>query len=179
MCGAFEIDQSNLDRVHRRRKPSEPTDCLQLLSSLDQLPDLLDDVARAMKREGFGERDRFAVRLALEEAVVNAVKHGHRHDPRKQVRVWWVVTASSVRVIVEDEGPGFDPSQVPDPRLPENQERGCGRGLFLMHAYMTWVRFNRRGNSLAMCRHRSRLSSRDSPPAYGDQPGSAYCIRAR
>jgi serine/threonine-protein kinase RsbW len=125
------------------------------LSSLEQLPGLLDDTTAAMERAGYGLADRFAVRMALEEAVVNAVKHGHGYDPGKQVRIWWLLGASSVKFVVHDEGPGFDVTQVPDPRSPEYQERPSGRGLLLIGAFMSWLRFNRRGNCLAMCRLRS------------------------
>ena len=124
--------------------------------SLHDLPNLLDRVLGVMEQAGYGPGDSFAVRLALEEAVINAVKHGHDQDPRKQVHIWWSVTPASVRLVVEDEGPGFDPAAVADPRLPENLDRPGGRGLLLMSAYMTWVRFNRRGNRVVMCRHRSQ-----------------------
>jgi serine/threonine-protein kinase RsbW len=132
------------------------------LSSLGQLPDLLAGVIRVMQAVGYEFADIFAVRLALEEAVTNAIKHGHRHDPGKRARIWWAVSSNAVKLVVEDEGPDFDPSRVPDPRLPENLERLGGRGLFLIRAYMTWARYNSRGNLLAMCRRRS-LSQ--SPPA--------------
>jgi serine/threonine-protein kinase RsbW len=121
----------------------------------EEVPDLLAEVTSAMERAGYGARDTWAVRLSLDEAVINAVRHGHRKDPRKQARVWWVVTTSAVKLVVGDQGPGFDPAQVPDPRLPANRERAGGRGLFLIRAYMSWVRFNQRGNCLAMCRYRS------------------------
>jgi serine/threonine-protein kinase RsbW len=124
--------------------------------SLHDLPDLLARVLRVMKQADYGAADSFAVRLALEEAAVNAVKHGHGHDPQKQVGIWWTVTPTSVRLVVEDEGPGFDPATIADPSLPENLGRPRGRGLFLIFAYMTWVRFNRRGNCLVMYRHRSQ-----------------------
>jgi serine/threonine-protein kinase RsbW len=123
--------------------------------SLHELPNLLDRVLGVMEYAGYGPGDTFAVRLALEEAVVNAVKHGHDHDPCKKVHIWWAITPASVRLVVEDEGPGFDPAAVADPRLPENLDRPGGRGLLLMSAYMTWVRFNRRGNRVVMCRNRS------------------------
>jgi len=84
------------------------------------------------------------------------VKHGHGHDPRKQVRIGWSVTPASVCLVVEDAGPGFDPVAVADPRLPENIWRPCGRGLFLMFTHMTGVRFNRRGNRVVMYRRRSQ-----------------------
>jgi serine/threonine-protein kinase RsbW len=121
----------------------------------EEIANLLTDVIGAMEEVGYGARDTFAVRLALEEAVINAVKHGHGNDPRKQARISWIVNASAVRLIVEDDGAGFDPHRVPDPRLPENQERLGGRGVFLMRSYMSWVRFNDAGNRVVMCRYRS------------------------
>ena len=122
------------------------------VSSPDQVPDLVCAVLSAMTRLDYGPADLFAVRMALEEAAVNAVTHGHRGDPSKQARVCWGITPAAVKLVVRDEGPGFDPAQVPDPRLPENQDRPCGRGLLLIHAYMSRVRFNRRGNCIAMSR---------------------------
>jgi serine/threonine-protein kinase RsbW len=104
---------------------------------------------------GFTERDVFGVRLALEEAIVNALRHGHRGDPTKSVRVRCLVSPDRILAEVEDQGPGFDPEQVPDPLAPENLERPSGRGLFLMRTYMTWIRFNARGNHVTMCKCRS------------------------
>jgi len=126
------------------------------VASLHDLPNLFARVLGTMEQAGYGATDCFAVRLALGEAALNSLKHGHGHDPRKQVHVWWTVTPASVRLVVEDEGPGFDPATVGDPRLQENLERPRGRGLFLMFAHMTWVRFNRRGNCVVMYRHRSK-----------------------
>jgi serine/threonine-protein kinase RsbW len=157
MCASF-VNQEKAGKARETvclDRP-EPLSGWLSISSVQQLPDLLADVLRPMERVGYGVADNFAVRLALEEAVVNAVKHGHGHDPRKQVRIWWAVTSSSVKLVVEDQGPGFDPAEVPDPFLAENLERPCGRGLMLIKAYMTWVRFNRRGNRVAMCRRRSK-----------------------
>ena len=121
----------------------------------EEIADLLSDVIGAMEEVGYGARDTFAVCLALAEAVINAVKHGHGNDPRKRARISWVVSPSSVRLVVEDDGAGFDSDRVPDPCLPENQERPSGRGVFLMRSYMSWVRFNDAGNRVVMCRYRS------------------------
>ena len=116
---------------------------------------VLERVETALEREGYSRKDRHAVRLALEEAIVNGLKHGHRHDPTKAVRVWWVVAPAGVRAVVEDQGPGFNPEQVPDPLAPEHFERPCGRGLLLMRSFMTSVRYNRRGNQVALYKQRS------------------------
>jgi anti-sigma regulatory factor (Ser/Thr protein kinase) len=123
---------------------------------LHDVPIVLDRVLGAMKQTGYGAADQVAVQRALEEATVNALKHGHGHDPRKQVRIWWTVTAASVRLVVEDEGRGFDPACVTDRFPAEDLEESGGRGLFLIFAHMSWVRFNCRGNCVVMYRHRSQ-----------------------
>jgi serine/threonine-protein kinase RsbW len=115
---------------------------------------LLDAVAAALAREGYAERDVFGMRLALDEALANAVRHGHRGDPTKRVEVRYRVTAAEALAEVEDQGEGFDPGQVPDPRAPENLERLGGRGLLLMRASLSWVRYNARGNVVTLCRRR-------------------------
>jgi len=121
----------------------------------EEVPALLDIIAAAMDEFGYATKDRFAVRLALEEALVNAVKHGNRGDPAKEARLRSYVTTEFVLLAVEDDGAGFDPAGVPDPLAPENLERPSGRGLFLIRRYMTWMEHNTRGNCITMCRHRS------------------------
>jgi len=122
--------------------------------SAAEVPALLNDIVAAMDRFAYPIKDLFGVRLALEEALVNAVKHGNRCDPAKEVRLRYWVNAEVVVLQVEDEGDGFDPSGVPDPLLPENLERPSGRGLFLIRKYMTWTEYNERGNCVTMCKHR-------------------------
>jgi serine/threonine-protein kinase RsbW len=95
------------------------------------------------------------VKLALEEALVNAIKHGHKHDPNKTACFHYQVTPECVITQVQDEGPGFDPEQVPDPLAEENIEKASGRGLFLMRAYMTSIAFNDRGNHVTLTKQKS------------------------
>jgi anti-sigma regulatory factor (Ser/Thr protein kinase) len=135
----------------------EPRNGRLSLFSLHDLPNLLSRILDVMKQAGYGAADSYAVRLALEEAAANAVKHGHGHDLSKQVRIWWTITPEWVRLVVEDEGRGFDPAAVVDPRLPENRKRPCGRGLFLMFACMTRVHFNHHGNCVVMYRQRKKV----------------------
>ena len=118
------------------------------------LPLVLDALADRMEALGYPKRDCFGMRLALEEALVNALKHGHGHDPAKAARVRLCVTAAQALAGVEDQGPGFDPGAVADALRPENVERACGRGLLLMRHYTTWVRFNDRGNRVTLCKCR-------------------------
>lgn len=103
-----------------------------------------------MEERGFAARDVFGVRLALEEALVNAIKHGNKMDPTKNVRVRWRLDSEHIRVSVEDEGPGFDVSQVPDPTEEENIDKPGGRGIMLMRAFMSVVEYNETGNRLTI-----------------------------
>jgi serine/threonine-protein kinase RsbW len=119
------------------------------------VPELVRAVIYAMRRLGYGATDRLAVGTALEEATLNALTHGHRGDPGKHVRIAWDIMPAKVTLVVLDEGPGFDTTRVPDPRLPDNRDRPRGRGLLLIRAFMSWVRFNCQGNGITMYRHRS------------------------
>jgi serine/threonine-protein kinase RsbW len=107
-----------------------------------------------MAAAGYPLRAQFGVRLAIEEAVVNAVKHGHKGDTAKAVKVRYRVGLRDVLVEVEDQGPGFDRGQVPDPLAPENLDRSSGRGLLLMRSFLT-VRYNERGNRVILYKSRS------------------------
>lgn len=103
-----------------------------------------------IERCGYAEDTVFAIKLSLEEAMTNAVRHGNRHDSGKRVRVKYAVTPRRVVIMVGDDGPGFRPDDVPDPTLPENLERPNGRGIMLIRAYMTIVGYNERGNEVWM-----------------------------
>jgi serine/threonine-protein kinase RsbW len=111
------------------------------------------EVQDRLEANNFSEDDAFAVRLALEEAFLNALKHGNRMDSSRKVRIEYAVCPEKVEISLADEGMGFDPESVPDPRYGENLYKSEGRGLFLMRSYMDAVSFNERGNCVHMVRH--------------------------
>jgi serine/threonine-protein kinase RsbW len=111
-----------------------------------------DEIESHLKANEFGEHDIFGIRLALEEALVNAIKHGNRMDRAKSVKISYRVVPNRFDIHISDEGIGFDPEDVPDPTAFENLERPCGRGLMLMRYYMTEVAFLGRGNAVRMCK---------------------------
>ena len=113
-----------------------------------------DDIIRALEARQFSDHDLFGIRLALEEAVVNAIKHGNGNDPAKSVRIAYQVDDDHVRIEIEDQGPGFNPDEIPDPTLPENLERPSGRGIMLMRSFMNVVQFNDRGNCVVLEKRR-------------------------
>ena len=117
-----------------------------------------------LKAHDFGEDDIFAVHLALEEAFINAVKHGNKMDPEKEVRIKYSVGADKVEISMTDEGQGFDPGAVPDPRCGENLYKAGGRGILLMRSYMDIVEFNKRGNRVRMVRYKERPNPKKIEP---------------
>lgn len=125
------------------------------LQRLAEIHGVLDDLIAALSARRFSAREIFGVRLAVDEALVNAVEHGHRGDPHKMVRIVYWVRPEHILILVEDEGMGFDSAGIADPRDAENLDRPRGRGLLLMKKYMTWIRHNERGNRVAMCKRRA------------------------
>ena len=103
-------------------------------------------IMQEVQSNGFAADSLFAVRIALEEALVNAIKHGNALDPHKKVYVEARVSPKRAEIIVEDEGPGFDRTCVPDPTCDENLHKCSGRGILLIEAYMDseWTRGGRR-----------------------------------
>ncbi len=112
---------------------SEDRIALSVPSRLDHL-DMLQAVAEEVARlAGLGEDARLDLGLAVREGVVNAMKHAHGFDASHPVQVTFDRQGNDLSVSIRDEGQGFDPSTIPDPREPENLLRTSGRGLFLIH----------------------------------------------
>ena len=109
-------------------------------------------ILEGAQQAGFSANSTFALKLALDEALVNAIKHGNRLDARKQVRVEARVTGQRVEVTIEDEGEGFDRRRVPDPTCVENLCKSSGRGILLIESYMNSARWDRGGRRLRMVR---------------------------
>ncbi len=107
-------------------------------------------ILSAVEACGFTAHSSFAVKLALEEALINAIKHGNKLDTTKQVHVNAVINSHSADITIEDEGPGFERTSVPDPTAEENLEKCSGRGLLLIEAYMNTVEWSHQGRRLHM-----------------------------
>jgi serine/threonine-protein kinase RsbW len=134
---------------------------LQVIHTTGQVQPLIDRVMQSLEALDYPLEDVFAVRLSLEEALVNALKHGIGGDPSLSVQVRCHLTAERAVLEVQDQGEGFRPDEVPDPRDPEYLERDGGRGLLLMRHYMTAVWFNDAGNCVTLYKERSRCDPRE------------------
>jgi len=127
-----------------------------------------DDLARKLCREivgqinsnDFGQGELFDIQLAIEEAMINAVEHGNQHNPLKTVTVEYSIEPGNFEITITDEGCGFRPELVPDPREDENIHNVTGRGLVLMQACMDSVEYNERGNCVRMIKHKADEKTR-------------------
>ncbi len=138
--------------------PSDPSEARRVQEMIE----------KQLHRHHFDQREIFSIKLALEEALVNAIKHGNQMDPEKKVHVHVNVNHERIDIRIVDEGDGFALADVPDPMAPENLERPCGRGLLLMRHYMTEVIFHAPGNRLTM----SKVRNHNGHGANGHAPHS-------
>jgi len=112
-------------------------------------------VLKEAARRGYRKGCLFAIKLAMEEGLNNAIRHGNRLDPRKKVQLDFEVNRDRVVIEIRDQGRGFDPLAVPDPTADENLEKPTGRGIMLIRAYMDEVSFSKDGTHLRMVKRRT------------------------
>ena len=108
------------------------------------------------QRAGFDEDTASNLAMVTREAAVNAIVHGNKYDPAKQVIATFELSDETLKVQVADQGEGLDPGSIPDPLAPENLLRTSGRGVFLMRAFMDEVHFRQLtpGTEITMIKRR-------------------------
>jgi serine/threonine-protein kinase RsbW len=140
---------------------------LTIASDPAEVQRIQDHIESQLKHHQFEDKDIFSIRLALEEALVNAIKHGNQLDPAKKVHIACGFRHDRFEIAIADEGPGFNPEEVPDPLCEENLERPCGRGLFLIRHYMTDVTYHAPGNRVSMFKLRKPVNGKPHPISNG------------
>ncbi len=123
----MESEQILLERV-----------CNSNREEISLLPRLLEEIRPRCPIDDTGF---FNLVVAMTEAVNNAIDHGNNFDPEKEVHYRVICTSGGIRCVIEDEGEGFDLTNVADPTSPDNILSEGGRGLFLIQALMSDVRF--------------------------------------
>jgi serine/threonine-protein kinase RsbW len=96
------------------------------------------------------KKTRFRLQVVLSEALSNAIVRGNPEDHGKWVHVRAELGTDAIRLVVTDEGPGFNPASVPEPIRPEQLDEANGRGLYLIRKLVDAVQFNEQGNSICM-----------------------------
>jgi len=108
------------------------------------------EILDRLQKDEWIEQEIFAIHLSLEEAMVNAIKHGNGYDTRKTVHVVYRISKERFQIEITDEGDGFDPDGVPDPTNDNHLNALSGRGVHLIRSYMSEVKYNEIGNSVMM-----------------------------
>ena len=114
------------------------------------MDDILEYLMKRVEKLGVIKPERSNLFVALDEAFVNAVKHGNKFDTNKLVHIMVEVSPKKAKFTIEDEGEGFNVSDIPDPRDPENLFKTSGRGVMFIYNIMDKVSYNKRGNRLTM-----------------------------
>lgn len=118
------------------------------MSSVNEVEGFVNDVIAAYR---LSDDLRGNLLISLTEAVTNAIRHGNRCDADKKVTVEVWRRKRDLRVVVTDEGEGFEPKALPDPTSPEFLEREGGRGVFLMRALSDAIEYRADGRCVEMC----------------------------
>jgi serine/threonine-protein kinase RsbW len=122
----------------------------ELPSALSLMHIILEYLLKRVEKLGVVKCEQSNLFVALDEAFVNAVKHGNKYDTSKLVRIMAEVSSQEARFTIEDEGEGFDIQNIADPRDPQNLFKTSGRGVLFIYNIMDEVIYNERGNRLTM-----------------------------
>lgn len=136
-------DPSLLPKVHEKIEFELPSD-LALMNGV------LEYLQERVAKLGLIRPERSNLFIALDEAFVNAVKHGNKNDPSKLLKITAELSSKEASFTVEDEGEGFDIHEIPDPCDPANLFRASGRGVLLIYNIMDEVEYNAQGNRVKM-----------------------------
>ena len=126
---------------------------------IDLIQIVVDD---ALARLGLDEDSRHWVGIAVREGVANAIKHGNRQDPDKEVEVELAIEDDHAVIRIEDSGEGFDLNQVEDPLAPENLLKPNGRGIFYMKSFMDEIKYSQRPGGGTVVTLKKRIGDRAS-----------------
>ena len=136
-------DPSLLTHVHEKIE-------FELPSDLSLMNGVLEYLQERVSKLGLISPERSNLFIALDEAFVNAVKHGNKNDPTKLLKITAELSPTEACFTVEDEGEGFDINGIPDPCDPANLFRTSGRGVLLIYNIMDEVEYNAQGNRVKM-----------------------------
>lgn len=140
--------KADIQELHERIEFEVP-------SYISLMHDILSYLMKRVEKIGIINPETSNLFVALDEAFVNAVKHGNKFNAEKLVRITAEVSKEEARFTIEDEGEGFDVNEIPDPRNPENLFKTSGRGVLFIYNIMDEVKYNERGNRLTMVKRKS------------------------
>ncbi len=126
---------------------------LQFLRYYEDMDKAVAVILSSMDSFGYSDDAIRKMKISLTELIVNAILHGNKKDFSKKVIMGHIVDKFKALISIMDEGAGFNPDIIPDPTLPENLIKDCGRGLFIVRHYVDSMLFNDKGNRVTVVKH--------------------------
>jgi len=140
----------------KRLQEEEGVECharFELKSDFAYIKQVNELITRMFQQTKLSEDDVAEFEYCLNEALMNAIEHGSKLDPNKFVYVSYILMKDMLVLEIEDEGPGFDSREVPDPTAEENIFNPRGRGIYIMKKYMDNVEYNDKGTKIILTKH--------------------------
>lgn len=122
-----------------------------LQAQVEAIPPFVDEIMEIVSSIGCAAGKEREVEMALLEALANAVQHGCKNDPSKQVECCVACDESrGLLIVIRDPGQGFDPASIPSPIVGQNLYSSHGRGIYMINQLMDEVRFEKGGTEIHM-----------------------------
>ncbi len=145
----LKYKSKHIDRYNHIKDRHEKIE-FEIPGVLNLMHSVLDYLTKRVEKLGVVNAEKSNLFVALDEAFVNAVKHGNKFKTEKNIRIIADITPKEARFTIEDEGEGFDVSAIPDSTDTENLFKTSGRGVMFMYNIMDEVIYNDRGNRITM-----------------------------
>ena len=110
-------------------------------SRLEKLAEVDRFTEKIVKETAIKAEDLDDIAISVSEAVNNAMEHGNKLDEKRKVKLKYYISTHYLRIVVQDEGKGFKPNNIPDPCKEENLLKASGRGILIIHHLMDRVSF--------------------------------------
>lgn len=127
---------------------TRPPKILLIKSDISELIKVELFLLDILKEHNLSEKYFNKIFLCLSEAVLNAIRHGHKDDRNKDVVVCVDYYEREMKIMVEDEGDGFDVSKIEDPKKGSNLKNESGRGIFIIKNLSNKLEYNEKGNCI-------------------------------
>jgi len=156
------------DTMEKRRRAREDLGIkheikFEFESRYDYLDKVNELISQLFLRTDLAPDEIWNLKLAMHELGINAIEHGNKLDPKKQVKVSCALYTEKLEFVIEDEGEGFDPSSIPDPTAPEGIRRDRGRGIYLVSQLVDEIEYINGGCMAKMVRHLNKPRRAGAP----------------
>ena len=135
---------------------------IEIPSQLKFIKGISHNIIADAKLMGYDENElRDKIPVTVDEAVTNAIKHGNKFQEDKKVSIDATIDDEKIKIIIADEGSGFDVKSVPDPTDPMNFLKPSGRGILFMKIGMDDVRYNEKGTIVTLIKYKNPPDEED------------------